>query len=121
MHEGFVRAFPDIENKDFLLSFFELGCYLVDLCGKPVDRLTMPKRRKACLAGEAGLARTLKRLDPEVVVTVVRSIRDNVKRSQEIANWSGLCIDLPYPGRWRHHREVFLRGLTAALKKVYAR
>lgn len=98
-----------------------LGCYLVDLCGSPVDRQLPSQRTRACRDGEIRLARILKRLRPEIVITVVRSIAGNVLRSQLHANWSGASVDLPYPGRWQRHRLAFRQELASALRKIYRR
>jgi len=121
VRDTFTHVFPTIGENEFLTSFQALGCYLVDLCGKPVDRLPRPQRTKACREGEVRLARILKRLRPEIVVTVVRSIAGNVGRSQRLANWSGIHIELPYPGRWFHHRAAFVRGLALALRRAFGR
>lgn len=116
----FVTVFPDTGpqsgNDEFLQRFQALGCYLVDLCESPVDRLLPSQRTKACHHGEVGLARILKRLRPEMVVTVVRSIAGNVRRSQLLADWSCARLELPYPGRWQRHRMAFNRQLAPALR-----
>jgi hypothetical protein len=117
VRDAFARVFPRVRKTDFLTFFRERGCYLVDLCGRPVDRLRPKERRIACLNGEARLTRTLKQLSPEIVITVVRSIEPNVRRSEERANWHGRRIALPYPGRWHRHRTRFLRELAALLRE----
>jgi hypothetical protein len=118
IRDTFVAAFPALESRDteFLDSFQAAGCYLVDLCGKPVDRMEPRLRRRACQAGEARLARTLRKLRPEVVVTIVRSIDRNVRRAEASAEWSGPHIVLPYPGRWHRFRVIFRRKLTPLLR-----
>lgn len=110
---------PGIEENDFLVSFGALGCYLIDLCGEPVDRLSPRERKIVCADSEVRLARTLRRLRPDVVITVVRSIGDNVKRSERHANWCGRHIELPYPGRWHHYRRIFVRELALVLRETY--
>jgi hypothetical protein len=113
--DGFAAAFPDLPEADFLGSFRNLGCYLVDLCGKPVDRLDRRDRDAACRAGVARLSRIIRELQPEVIIVVVRSIAANVARAQERAEWSGATFDLPYPGRWHKHRKAFLETLIPIL------
>jgi hypothetical protein len=98
IRDSFLAALPRLASAKFLESFRDLGCYLVDLCEIPVDRLAKDKRRKACVDGEARLARTLKQHKPKIVITVVRSIAANVRRSQERAGWRGTHLELPYPG-----------------------
>lgn len=114
----FLNAIPAFSDKDFLEAFRELGCCLVDLCGKPVDRLETRERKLACLAGEDGLSRTIKKLQPEIIVTLARSIAANVRCAKKLARWQGEILELPYPGRWKSHREVFAEGLTPVLKKI---
>lgn len=116
----FRAAFPALPEDDFLHSFQNLGCYLVDLCGKPVDDLTPEKRKQACRDGEVRLARTLKELQPRIVITVLRSISANVRRAQANANWKGLLVVLPYPGRWKEHRLAFEGALKPILRNELA-
>jgi hypothetical protein len=96
-----------------------MECYLVDLCGKPVDRLSPPARRQVCVEGESRLRRTIEKLRPEVVITIVRSISENVRRALEAAGWEGQYLELPYPGRWQQHRQTFTEDLAPILKRRY--
>ena len=121
IREAFVEAFPVLRERHFLTSFRRMGCYLVDLCGGPVDHLNGGRRKKARREGETRLSVVLKQLCPEVVVTVVRSIAANVERSQARAGWSGLHMNLPYPGRWHHHRIAFIQALVPILRKNFNR
>jgi hypothetical protein len=116
----FRAAFPALPEEDFLNSFRYLGCYLVDLCDTPVDRLGSDNRKQACRDGEARLTKTLRELNPRIVITVVRSISANVRRAQESANWKGLYVELPYPGRWKEHRTVFEKALKPVLHRELA-
>ena len=94
-----------------------LGCYLVDLCGKPVDRLNRIQRRKACIQGEVRLAGILRELSPGIVITVVRSIGPNVKRAELCAGSHGEHVELPYPGRWYRNRKIFLEELMPVIQE----
>src|SRR6516165_9290424 len=120
VRETFVQAFPSLKNVEFLYSFCALGCYLVDLCGEPVDDMTSDARRQACSKGETHLAQEIRALRPQTVVTVVRSVRANVKRALERAGWSGRNLELPYPGRWHRHRAKFRRLLVPFLRETLA-
>jgi hypothetical protein len=120
VRDTFRAAFPAFPEKDFLHSFQTLGCYLVDLCGKPVDRLSTAKRKEACRDGEVHLARKLNELQPKIVITVIRSISANVRRAQASAKWKGLHVELPYPGRWKEHRTAFEDTLKPVLRKELA-
>jgi len=117
VRDTFIAVFPNLRQRHFLDSFRTMGCYLVDLCRRPVDRMERKTRQRVCSAGEAGLNRTLRQLRPEIVVTVVRSINRNVRRAEQKAKWSGLHVGLPYPGRWVKHRAEFRRKLMPLLHK----
>ena len=115
IRDAFLCALPALRHGDFLEAFRARHCYLVDLCGKPVDRLNPKQRSKACGAGEIRLSKVLKQLQPKIVVTVVRSIVPNVMRAQDFANWRGRHLELPYPGRWHRNRVAFLKALTPVI------
>jgi hypothetical protein len=117
VRDTFLAALPSLKKKEFLDSFRSLGCYLVDLCGEPVDKMASRARRCTCRAGEVRLARTIRALHPKVIVAVVRSIRANVIRAQARAGWSGRKVELPYPGRWYRHRIEFRRALIPVLRQ----
>jgi len=116
----FIKVFPHLEKANFLDAFQFLGCYLVDLSCTPVDHLHPRERRQACLDGEVRLSKMIRQFQPDIVVTVVRSIVANVERAQEQADWKGTQLKLPYPGRWQHHRTVFEKGLVPLLRNQLA-
>jgi len=101
-----------INDANFLEAFQAAGCYLIDLCSDPVDRFSLKARRAACVAAEPALADTIIRLQPHAIATIVRSIEANVESAIAAARWSGPILNLPYPGRWKRHREIFVDGLA---------
>jgi len=119
VHEAFVTSLPALRDVDFLESFRGLGCYLVDLCAQPVDRMERKQRSQACRDGEVRLSRVIKQLQPDIIITVVRSIAPSVRRAQYGAKWSGEYLELPYPGRWRNHRVAFVNALTLVLRRSF--
>jgi len=120
IRDTFEAALPSLlsADDDFLESFRRLGCYLVDLCGTPVDRMDARLRRDICITGEARLARKVRQLRPKIVVVLVRSIASNVRRAETAAGWSGVHLELPYPGRWHRFRLAFRRKLIPVLRKA---
>lgn len=118
LRDTFVHAFPDLEGADFLRSFQNHGCYLVDLCGKPVDRLDAKNRKLVCTSREVHLSQVIRQFRPVAIVTLVRSITANVQNAQQRAKWTGKHLELPYPGRWWHHRIEFDRKLVRFLRKL---
>ncbi len=113
----FEEAFPRLRGHDFLAEFRDLGCYLVDLCGRPVDRLGSRERSEARRMGEARLAGVLRQLRPLAIVVLLRSINENSARAERVAAWSGERIVVPYPGRWVRWRVQFEEILVPALRR----
>jgi hypothetical protein len=116
--DAFQIIDPAINDENFLAAFQAMGCYLIDLCPDPVDRLDPPSRRAACRAGEAVLSGTIALLQPAVIATVVRSIEANVIRAAFRASWAGPFLHLPYPGRWSRYRAAFVEGLVPVISSL---
>ena len=119
VRETFLHALPGLRETDFLNCFQRLGCYLVDLCGKPIDRLDKDLRKRICSDSEPELAETIRTLKPKFIVSVVRSIQDNVTRACERADFGGQHMNLPYPGRWVRHCTEFKNALAPLLKREF--
>ena len=119
IRDAFRTADPSITDDTFLETFQHLGCYLIDACAEPVDGLDVRSRRSACLASEPALTRKVRQLQPAAIVTLLKSIRDNVRRAADRAGWHGLIVELPYPGRWASHRKVFIEGLVPQVKQLF--
>lgn len=118
LRDAFHLADESIVDENFLAVFQRAGCYLIDACRRPVDRMEPAARRNACSAGEALLGRRVRTLQPEAIVTLVRSISANVERAARRASWSGTILTVPYPGRWVQHRKAFLQLLVPHLKTL---
>ena len=118
IREAFCAIDPTLTDDDFLAAFQAAGCYLIDLCPDPVDHMDPQSRRAACVASERSLARTIRKLQPQTIVTVVLSIRENVERSTAHADWHGPVFNLPYPGRWSRHRDIFVTTLAPLLRSL---
>jgi hypothetical protein len=118
MRDVFIAVDPAIKDENFLNRFQDAGCYLVDLCGKPVDDLDPGPRRATCNAGVPRLSRSIAELNPECVATLVRSIEADVKRAAASAGWTGPFLHLPYPGRWIQHRRIFAEILSTEIRKL---
>lgn len=117
LREVFQSVLPSLTDEAFLPGFQKSGCYLIDLCGRPVDKLSSKARRRICSQSEPKLAAAIRSLHPQVIVVLVRSIAVNVRRAESLANWSGEHLEVPYPGRWHHHRSRFLRALIPFLRR----
>lgn len=118
IRDAFRLVEPSITDDTFLDIFQKSGCYLIDACAGPVDHLDARSRRAACLAGEPALTRKIRQLEPSAIVTLTKSIRDNVRRAAAKARWCGPKLEVPYPGRWASHRKIFLEQLVPQLEHL---
>jgi hypothetical protein len=120
IRDAFREIDPALSDESFLAAFRAAGCYLIDACPRPVDRLDRLERTAAVRASERDLGRTIRRLRPDAIVTVVRSTAATVERAASSAGWQGPMIVLPYPGRWSRHRARFLELLVPMLRGLAA-
>jgi hypothetical protein len=118
MRDAFSAGDASVNDENFLTVFRSAGCYLIDLCMDPVDRLDPRERRDACRAGEEMLSSAIAATEPPLIVTLLRSIEGNVARAVATADWHGRLIHLPYPGRWSRHRAAFLAALVPVINDV---
>jgi hypothetical protein len=116
MRDAFRIVDPSINDETFLEVFRASGCYLIDLCRKPVDKMDSKSRRAACRTQEESLGATIAQLRPDIIATLLRSIEGNVLRAASIAGWEGRFIHLPYPGRWSKHKEAFLKSVVPTIR-----
>jgi hypothetical protein len=116
MLNAFQLVDSTITDDNFLDIFQKSGCYLTDVCRRPVDRLEKIARHKACMAGERHLAEKICDLQPSIIITFVRSIQKNVENAVSIAGWHGTLLNTPYPGRWVHHKKIFVQILVPQLQ-----
>jgi hypothetical protein len=121
LRDAFHEVDDSIDDENFLAVFQRAGCYLIDACAEPVDRLEPEARQSACLAGEALLSRRIRALQPEIIVTLVRSISSNVEAAARRASWKGSMLTVPYPGRWVQHRKRFLELLVPQLEVLLSK
>jgi hypothetical protein len=118
IRRAFVLALPtEVDERDFLNWFCRAGCYLVDLCGTPVDRASPQRRAELCLRGESRLGRTLLRLRPQVMVVLLRRIAPHVEQAVRAAGWRGAVVSVPYPGRWKANREAFWQTVVPLIRQ----
>jgi hypothetical protein len=118
LRDAFHLVDESIVDENFLAVFQGLGCYLIDACRRPVDRMEPAVRRSTCLEGEALLSRRIQSFQAETIVSLVRSISANVDRAALRASWTGTLLAVPYPGRWIQHRKAFLELLVPHLRTL---
>ena len=121
MRDAFRMVDPAINDENFFAVFRASGCYLIDLCRRPVDDLDPKSRRAACRAGEESLSAAISELQPAMIATLLRSIEGNVERALVRTAWEGPIIHLPYPGRWAQHKRIFASGVTPIVSELILR
>lgn len=116
--DAFRQAIPGLlTQQNFLRSFQHLGCYLVDLCDRPVNRVPDEERRAARDAGGPRLSDSVRATRPPVVITVMMDIAPWVDRALSAAEHRpAQRFDLPFPRKQHAHRYVEL--LAAALRSL---
>jgi hypothetical protein len=62
------------------------------------------------------MAKILSTLNPFAIVTLVKWIVPNVSSAQQVTYWDGPKVNLPYPGRWYHHRKEFFDVLMPLIR-----
>jgi hypothetical protein len=113
---GFEQALPALATQSsFLESFKGLGCWLVDLCDRPVNRLPKQDRLAARDAGVAALSAVIGRVQPAFVAVVMMALDQWVDRALEDAAYAVEAALLAFPSRpeWRQRYERDLAGLVA--------
>jgi hypothetical protein len=112
--EAFEAHYGSLSGEDAFLRFFKsLGCFVIDLCGEPVNNLSRKERRARHLAGEEPLGKALEALKPAAIVVVMKAIAGSVERAMASAQASGSVLILPFPSHG-HDRE-YVSGLRQAL------
>jgi hypothetical protein len=118
VRRAFCVALPtEVDERDFLNWFRRAGCYLVDLCGTPVDRASPLRRAELCRRGQTRLGRALVRLRPPVMVVLLRRIVPYVEEAVRAVGWRGAVVSVPYPGRWKANREAFWEAVVPLIQQ----
>jgi hypothetical protein len=117
--EAFVAAFgPAVPDGDAFLGYFsDLGCWLVDVAERPVNRMRGRPRRDAVEAGVRTLAGLIRQTRPERIVAVKASVEPALRRAAREAGFDGAISVLPFPVRqWRR---PYIRQLSELLAQTF--
>ncbi|HSO30585.1 MAG TPA: ribbon-helix-helix domain-containing protein [Candidatus Sulfomarinibacteraceae bacterium] len=107
------------DGSAFLDWFKELGCWLVDIAGRPANQLPAGERRAEVEGGVTRLAGTLRETHPERVIVLIRRIAPDVRRAAALAGLDDRSIDvLPFP--IRQWRSTFVEQLAAIMRGLGA-
>jgi hypothetical protein len=106
MRDAFAEVFEGVPvpvGEAFLEWFRGLGCWLVDLVDRPVDRLSAAARKRAVQAGADVLASTIESRRPSRIIVVKRDVAAVVRRAARTAGYDGSLVDVvPFPlYQWR--------------------
>jgi hypothetical protein len=122
---AFRKVLPELIGDDFLSSFCRLGCYLDDLCLRPVNQLKKigsagrEQLVREYIAGEQPLAERMAQADPAAIVLIGLGIEKNVRRVILTAGCDGLPFyPLPFPN-WPDQVERYHGQLTVALSELH--
>jgi len=116
--EGFEIVFGDLGDMSEFLRFFQKkGCYLVDLCSKPINRLGKSERNKQRNRGVENLSSIIEELKPERIVVVMKGIKRQVKRAlgAKALKFDIEKYSLPFPAFG--HQKRYLEGLAGFVKE----
>jgi hypothetical protein len=108
------------DGSAFLEWFQELGCWLVDIAERPVNRLPAGEREATIKDGVTRLAGTLRETHPERVIVLIRRIAPDVRRAAGLAGIDDRAIDvLPFP--IRQWRSTYVEQLAGIIRHIGAR
>src|SRR5947207_15177296 len=86
------------KTDDFLETFKGYGWYLDDLSLIPVDKLPKPERLRTCVAAQASLTERIAAYQPQVIVTLLLSVKEIVEAAAVAAGSSAVRYAVPFPG-----------------------
>jgi hypothetical protein len=93
-------------------GFVARGWYLIDLSPEPVNHLRgrSRARKDACKASRPCLAAQLTELQPQVIVSLFRSIDEDVEAAIAMAGCKAPMLKAPFPGRgFQNEFAAFMR------------
>lgn len=124
--EAFRRGVPELLSGDFLDDFCALGCFLDDVCLRPVNHLRgtaeLEQRRDVERSrGEKPLADRVRNANPQAVAVVMKGIVDNVRSALADAGVESVPMRaFAFPGR-PQHTAAYIRELADYLRWMHGR
>jgi hypothetical protein len=116
--EAFVRVFQDTCNGARFLDWFRgAGCYLDDLCLRPVNQLGTQERTEARREGIGSLGSRLAQIRPSFVIYTPRAIDRYIREAVREAGVEPLrVVGLPFPAMG--HQGRFVEELVQLLNEL---
>ncbi len=109
-----ARAFEEVHGlefsakdpADFLGHFKACGCYLDDVCHRPVDKLPNEEREQLLVESLPSLAERLRQYQPEAIAIVLRKIETHVRDATALAGITPKLYVLPFPGHGHQRKYI---------------
>ena len=112
--EAFCEALGACFTDGFLDNFRDNGCFLEDLCGEPVNKLSKRKKKRACQDAVGKLVLKLQAAQPSAVICVMRRISPIVQQALRVAGFASLPFwSVPFPAQG--HQREYVRELVQIL------
>lgn len=121
--QGFDIVFGNQDNKDFLNFFKEQGCYLDDLCLKPVNGLPFTTRQEERITGINPLAERIKEIEPKVIIILMKEIEGEIRTAIENSKVNTIEFTLvtSFPAHSENNRMNCIKGIIEVLKESIKR
>ena len=119
---AFKKVFPKITQANFFQYFKDLGFYLDDLCGQPINQLKKGNDRKKRIElrklYEPDFAKRVELYKPQFVIITPMEIKDNIISVLSIAKSKTPFRDLPFPMGNQANKDNYVNGLVDLLKEL---
>lgn len=120
--KAFQNVFPRITQANFLDRFKELGFYLDDLCGEPVNHLKngVDKKKRIVLRElyEPDFAKRVELYNPQFVIITPKEISKNIINVISLAKSTAPYKELPFPVGSQTNANNYVDGLIGLLKEL---
>lgn len=119
---AFKKVFPKIYQANFFQYFKDLGFYLDDLCGQPVNQLKKGNDRKKRIElrklYEPDFAKRVALYKPQFIIITPMEIKDNILNVLSSANIDVPYRELPFPVGSQKNAHNYVNGLVELLKEL---
>ncbi len=115
---AFAKVYPEVglqTIQDFLNFLKEKGVYLDDICLMPINKLDERERKQCIENSVSSLAERIKVYCPIVVVSMLKKIEMDIRKSLRIAGVNPQLYSLPFGGNG--HQNKYIEGLAEIVKK----
>jgi len=107
---------------DFLTTFKGYGWYLDDLVLDPVNHLTEPERKAACVKAQSSLAARIEQYRPRAIVCLLRRIDGVVRGAMTTAGSDAVWYAVPFPGMGTQVKfHIAMQKIAPGLPRLEAR